>query len=66
MPDVTMPRAGMWSERINTDAGWYGGSNTGNQGKVSARTSEGTSWMPAFADLYIPPLATLYLKYDPD
>jgi len=63
---VPMPRAGKWSERINTDAGWYGGSNSGNQGKVSARTSEGTGWMPAFADLYIPPLATLYLKYDPD
>jgi 1,4-alpha-glucan branching enzyme len=63
---VPMPRAGQWSERINTDAGWYGGSNSGNQGKVKARTSEGNSWMPAYADLYLPPLATLYLKYDPD
>ena len=63
---VPMPRAGQWSERINTDAGWYGGSNSGNQGKVEARPSEGNSWMPAYADLYVPPLATLYLKYDPD
>jgi 1,4-alpha-glucan branching enzyme len=60
-----MPRAGQWSERINTDAGWYGGTNTGNQGKVSAVPVEG-SWMPAYADLYLPPLATLFLKYDPD
>ena len=22
---VPMPREGKWSERINTDAGWYGG-----------------------------------------
>jgi 1,4-alpha-glucan branching enzyme len=63
---VPMPRAGKWSERINTDAGWYGGSNTGNQGKVVARSSEGNSWMPAYADLYLPPMATLMLKYDPD
>jgi 1,4-alpha-glucan branching enzyme len=63
---VPMPREGQWSERINTDAGWYGGSNTGNQGKVVARKAEGQSWMPAYADLYIPPLATLILKYDPD
>jgi 1,4-alpha-glucan branching enzyme len=63
---VPMPRAGKWSERINSDAGWYGGSNTGNQGKVVARSSEGNSWMPAYADLYLPPLATLILKYDPD
>ncbi len=62
---VPMPKEGKWSERINTDAGWYGGSNSGNQGKVVAQRAEG-SWMPAFADLYVPPLATLFLKYDPD
>ena len=60
---VPMPRAGNWIERINTDAGWYCGSNTGNQGKVVAHPVEGEHW-PAFADLYLPPLATLYLKYD--
>ena len=62
---VPMPKEGQWSERINTDAGWYGGSNSGNQGKVVAHKAEG-GWMPAYADLYIPPLATLILKYDPD
>jgi 1,4-alpha-glucan branching enzyme len=62
---VPMPREGKWSERINTDAGWYGGSNTGNQGKVTAHPIKG-SWMPAYVDLYLPPLATLILKYDPD
>jgi len=63
---VPMPREGQWSERINSDAGWYGGSNSGNQGKVVAHRNEGTGWMPAYADLYVPPLATLMLKYDPD
>jgi 1,4-alpha-glucan branching enzyme len=62
---VPMPKAGKWSERVNTDAGWYGGTNTGNQGKVVAHASEG-DWMPAYADFYLPPLATLILKYDPD
>ncbi|MEO8757211.1 MAG: 1,4-alpha-glucan branching protein GlgB [Devosia sp.] len=63
---VPMPKVGQWSERINSDAGWYGGSNSGNQGKVVARAIEGNGWMPAYADLYIPPLASLILKYDPD
>ena len=60
---VPMPRAGDWVERINSDAGWYGGSNAGNQGKVVAHGVEGEHW-PAYADLYLPPLATLYLKYE--
>jgi 1,4-alpha-glucan branching enzyme len=62
---VPMPVAGTWSERVNTDAGWYGGSNTGNQGKVVAHAADPGGWMPAYAELYLPPLATLYLKYDP-
>jgi 1,4-alpha-glucan branching enzyme len=60
---VPMPAAGAWSERINTDAGWYGGSNRGNQGAVMAAPTEGQSW-PAVAELYLPPLATLILKHD--
>src|SRR5690606_21538137 len=62
---VPMPKAGKWSERINTDAEWYGGSNTGNQGKVEAHAAGETGWMPAYADFYLPPLATLILRYDP-
>ncbi|HVW91226.1 MAG TPA: 1,4-alpha-glucan branching protein GlgB [Devosia sp.] len=60
---VPMPAVGNWSERINTDAGWYGGSNTGNQGVVVANPAEGQRW-PAVAELYLPPLATLILKHD--
>ena len=61
---VPMPKAGNWVERINTDAGWYGGSNSGNQGKVVAIPSEVKEFGP-YADLYLPPLSTIMLKYDP-
>ncbi|HEV7293643.1 MAG TPA: alpha amylase C-terminal domain-containing protein, partial [Devosia sp.] len=61
---IPMPLAGRWVERINTDAGWYSGSNTGNQGGIHAYPVEGQHW-PAEAELYLPPLATLYLKYEP-
>ena len=60
---VPMPKAGQWSERLNTDAGWYGGSNSGNQGKVVAVPSPVQEYGP-YADLYLPPLATIILKYD--
>ncbi len=61
---VPMPLAGAWVERLNTDAGWYGGTNKGNQGRVVARASEVEGLGP-YADLYLPPMSTLFLKYDP-
>lgn len=62
---VPMPLAGRWRERLNTDAGWYGGSNTGNAGGVAAHESGEGEWWPAYADLTLPPLATLILSYEP-
>ena len=61
---VPMPMVGNWVERLNTDASWYGGTNKGNQGKVVARASEVKGLGP-YADLSLPPMSTLYLKYDP-
>ena len=61
---VPMPLAGRWVERLNTDAGFYGGTNKGNQGRVLAKASEVEGLGP-YADLYLPPMSTLYLKYDP-
>ncbi|WP_248305100.1 1,4-alpha-glucan branching protein GlgB [Devosia sp. 1566] len=61
---IPMPIAGKWVERINTDAGWYSGSNTGNQGAVTAYPVEGMHW-PAEAEIYLPPLSTLFLKFEP-
>jgi 1,4-alpha-glucan branching enzyme len=62
---VPMPKAGKWVERINTDAGWYSGGNTGNQGGVTALPVKGQHW-PAEAEVYLPPLATLFLKFEPE
>jgi len=62
---IPMPLVGKWVERINTDAGWYSGSNTGNQGAVEAYAVEGRHW-PAEAEVYLPPLSTLFLKYEPE
>lgn len=61
---VPMPLAGNWVERLNTDAGWYGGTNKGNQGQIKARQSDVPGLGP-YADLYLPPMSTLYFKYDP-
>lgn len=62
---VPMPAAGNWTERLNTDASIYGGTNQGNSGTVVAHQNNGEGW-PAYADLTLPPLATLFLTIDPD
>ena len=53
--------SGAWRERINTDAGAYGGSNVGNHGRVLADdlAQHGQRWS---ADLTLPPLAVLWLQ----
>jgi 1,4-alpha-glucan branching enzyme len=56
-----MPKAGSWSEVVNTDAHAYGGSNVGNGGLV--HTEEIASHgRPVSASLTLPPLATLLLR----
>jgi len=59
---VPMPKAGQWVERLNTDAEWYSGSNQGNLGEIAATAVDGEGW-PAFADLTLPPLATIILEW---
>ena len=60
-----MPRAGRWREALNTDAGIYGGSNTGNMGTVIAG-GEGWHGQPVSAHVTIPPLSTVFLTWDGD
>jgi 1,4-alpha-glucan branching enzyme len=60
---IGVPRAGRWREFLNSDSALYGGSNQGNGGTVRA------SGFPAHGEqqsvnLVLPPLATLFLKYD--
>jgi 1,4-alpha-glucan branching enzyme len=58
---IGMPRAGEWSEVLNTDAGDYGGSGVGNMGIVR---TEDVPWhgMPSSARLRIPPLGAIWLR----
>ena len=57
---IGVPQAGLWHERVNTDAGIYGGSNLGNGGSVRAY-QHGCHDLPASLELTLPPLATLIL-----
>jgi 1,4-alpha-glucan branching enzyme len=62
---IGLPAAGRWREVLNTDAGFYGGSGLGNMGAVQA---EAMPWqaMPYSAAMVLPPLATIFLAFDPD
>lgn len=62
-----LPLAGPWAELLNTDAASYGGSGVGNLGTVHALPAgpleaRAPGGSPAYADLVIPPLATLWLR----
>jgi 1,4-alpha-glucan branching enzyme len=61
---IGLPVAGRWREVINTDAAAYGGSGVGNYGAVQAAT-EPCHGRPASAELSVPPLAVLWLAYEP-
>jgi 1,4-alpha-glucan branching enzyme len=61
---IGVPRAGYYKEIINSDAGYYWGSNVGNEG---GRKTENVP-MHGHAQslsLTLPPLATIMLKIDP-
>ncbi|WP_240771209.1 1,4-alpha-glucan branching protein GlgB [Nocardioides sp. GY 10113] len=64
---VGLPRAGAWDEVLNTDAASYGGSGTGNLGRVeavdgTALESRAPGGSPAYATVVLPPLAVLWLR----
>jgi 1,4-alpha-glucan branching enzyme len=58
---VGVPAAGWWRERLNTDAGSYGGSGIGNLGGVEAEAVpwQGQPWSLVLA---LPPLGALILE----
>ena len=62
---IGLPLAGRWREILNSDASIYGGSGLGNLGEITAR-NEPAHGMPASAKILLPPLATLFLEFDPD
>ena len=61
---IGLPTQGRWREALNTDSAIYGGSNVGNLGAIIAerRPMHGFS---ASAALTLPPLAAIFLEFDP-
>ena len=57
-----LPMAGRWDEVLNTDSANYSGSGVGNLGAVTA-TDEGWHGQAASADVSLPPLGTVWLRY---
>ena len=62
-----LPATGEWHEVLNTDAEIYGGSGVGNLGAITAvasdpATSEAPGGSPAYADIVMPPLATVWFR----
>jgi 1,4-alpha-glucan branching enzyme len=60
---IGVPNAGRWLEIFNSDSGYYGGSNVGNDGGAD------TAGIPAHGqshsvELLLPPLATIFLRHD--
>ena len=60
-----LPAAGTWREVVNTDAEAYTGSGVGNLGSVRAAPVEHDG-QPASAEVTVGPLATVWLRHDPD
>jgi 1,4-alpha-glucan branching enzyme len=58
---IGLPRAGTWSEVLNTDSDTYVGSGVGNLGSVEA-TEPGHHGRPAAAKMQLPPLGTVWLR----
>jgi 1,4-alpha-glucan branching enzyme len=58
-----VPRAGRWRERLNTDSGFYGGSNVGTP--LGEARSEGlhSHGRPDSICITLPPLATVFLEW---
>ncbi|MCD6070563.1 MAG: glgB, partial [Microvirga sp.] len=59
---IGVPKAGLWQEILNTDAGIYGGSNFGNGGALQAEdvSSHGRRFS---LTLMLPPLSTILLRW---
>ncbi len=60
---VGFPRAGKWSEVLNSNAAIYGGSNSDNGGAVQAQPVP-THGRPNSAELFLPPLSVVVFQAD--
>jgi 1,4-alpha-glucan branching enzyme len=55
---VGLPREGFWREAFNSDSDFYGGSNQGNSGGVTAASYQ-IHRQPFSADFTLPPLSVI-------
>ena len=62
---IGLPHTGRWRELLNSDATIYAGSGVGNFGAVIAK-SEPAHGFAASAAICVPPLATIYLQFEPE
>ncbi len=62
---IGLPRGGVWSEALNTDAAIYGGSGVGNFGSVHA-VDESWHGQPFSASITVPPLGVIWLTAPPE
>ena len=58
---IGVPQAGRYKEVLNSDAAWYGGSDTGNAGEVASRTQPEHGFEQSL-QLTLPPLGALFLE----
>ena len=58
-----VPRPGQWIERLNTDAGIYGGQDRGNLGGLASDVIP-SHGRPQSIELRLPPLSTLIFELD--
>lgn len=61
---IGLPKAGRWTEILNTDAEEFGGSGAGNLGEIMAR-KEAWGRFQARAEITIPPLGLVVFRYNP-
>jgi 1,4-alpha-glucan branching enzyme len=61
---IGVPRAGFWREILNSDAGIYGGSGSGNLGGASSVPVQAQGRADSLA-LTLPALSTLVLRHEP-
>ncbi len=61
---LPLPKAGRWTEILNSDAINYGGSGQGNMGAIEANNGP-SHGKPASARITLPPLATSYFVFGP-
>ena len=60
---IGLPLAGCWREILNTDSAFYGGSNQGNGGSITAHAIP-SHGLACSARIVVPPLATLWFVHE--